>query len=373
MISLKHAGSSAAAGLPATADRSPASGSASAAAPPGQAATPGRAALPGQAAESGQAALSVHYAALAPDLPLPPDVLAAVVFGDSRSHLSDPRCIRVRLPAIGGCGVAELWRAAGRVETGRDGPIRFAAGAEHLVGILELDERHHGGLAAAAEQAYSAVRRFQSQSEYPHLLRVWNYFDGINRGWADEERYKQFCVGRAAGLGPHHTHRYPAATAIGRRDGTPTLQIFWLAARTPGAPLENPRQTSAYHYPRQYGPASPSFSRAMLVSQRLLMISGTASIVGHASRHAGSLLSQIDETLANLESVLERATSVQPSIPARWGERSLLKVYLRDAASAARAESHLAERLPQGARCMILEADICRSELLVEIDCIHGL
>ncbi len=349
MISLKHAGSPAAADLPATAGRSSAPGSASAAAP------------------------SIHYAALAPDLPLPPDVLAAVVFGDSHSHLSDPRCIRVRLPAIGGCGVAELWRAAGRVEIGRDGLIRFAADADHLAGILELDERHHGGLAAVAEQAYSAIRRFQHVSGYPNLLRVWNFFDGINQGRADEERYKQFCVGRAAGLGPDRAHRYPAATAIGRRDGTPMLQIYWLASHTPGAALENPRQTSAYHYPRQYGPASPSFSRAMLVSERLLMISGTASIVGHASCHPGSLVSQLDETLANLECVLERAASVQPAIPARWGERSLLKVYLRDGACAASAEAHLAERLPRGVRYMLLEADICRSELLVEIDCVHGL
>ncbi len=110
----------------------------------------------------------------------------------------------------------------------------------------------------------------------------------------------------------------------------------------------------------------------MLVSQRLLMISGTASIVGHASRHPGSLASQIDETLANLESVLASATSVQPALPARRGAQSLLKVYLRDGASAARAAAHLEERLPGGVRYIILEADICRSELLVEIDCVHG-
>ncbi len=319
------------------------------------------------------AAPSMSYATLAPDLPLPSDVLAAVVFGDSHTHPSDPRCLHVRLPAIGGSGIAELWRATGRVETGSDGPIRFATDAEHLAGIIELDERRDAGLAAAAERAYSAIRRFQSSCGFPHLLRIWNYFDGINQGRADEERYKQFCIGRAAGLAAHHAHRYPAATAIGRRDGAPTLQIYWLAARTPGAPLENPRQVSAYHYPRRYGPASPSFSRAMLVSQRLLMISGTASIVGHSSRHSGSLTSQIDETLANLESLLERATSAHPAIPARWGEQSLLKVYLRDGASAARVEAHLAERLPSSVRYMILEADICRSELLVEIDCVHGL
>ncbi len=315
---------------------------------------------------------SVDYAVLAADSPLPPDVLLAVVFGDSAARRADPRYLPVRLPALGSGCAAELWRAAGRVATGCEGPIRFAADAEHLAGIIELDERRHGGIAAAAERAYSAISRFHRASGYRHLLRAWNYFDGINQGRADEERYKQFCVGRAAGLGAHRGRRYPAATAIGRRDGAPTLQIYWLAGRTPGAPLENPRQLSAFRYPRRYGPAAPSFSRAMLVSERLLMISGTASIVGHASRHPGSLAEQIDETLVNLESVLERATSVQPGIPARWGERSLLKVYLRDGTSAARVQAQLAERLPRGVRYLILEADLCRSELLVEIDCVHG-
>ncbi|MGH8148495.1 MAG: hypothetical protein ACRETB_00760 [Steroidobacteraceae bacterium] len=171
------------------------------------------------------------YAALAAGTALPDDVLAAVVFGDAYPHLSDPRCIRVGLPAIGGWGAAELWRAVSRVATGSCGPIRFAADAVRLAGVIELDERDHGGLAAAARAAYAAISRFQQRSAHPHVLRVWNYFDRINHGGADEERYKQFCAGRAAGLGPHLGQRYPAATAIGRRDGAPTLQVYWLAGR----------------------------------------------------------------------------------------------------------------------------------------------
>lgn len=367
MTSFKHAGPTGAVGAVAAA-RPAAAVAAAADSGPAAAPRPNMTATP-----------SVEYLPLAPDGRLPRDVLAAIVFGDAGSPLADPRCIHVRLPVLAGCGAAELWRAGGHVETGCEGPIRFAADAEHLAAVIELDERHHGGIAAAAEHAYSSIRRFQSRSSHPHLLRVWNYLDDINQGRADEERYKQFCAGRAAGLrdprglGAHGGQRYPAATAVGRRNGSPILQICWLASRTPGVPLENPRQLSAYHYPRQYGPASPSFSRAMLVSPRLLMISGTASIVGHASRHDGSLESQIDETLANLESVLTRATVVQPAIPTRFGERTLLKVYLRDRSSAARAEAQLVGRLPHGVRYMILEADICRSELLVEIDCIHGL
>src|SRR3546814_12468443 len=56
----------------------------------------------------------------------------------------------------------------------------------------------------------------------------------------------------------------PAATAIGRCDDARVVQVYWLAARTPGMPVENPRQVSAYRYPRQYGPQQPSFARAML-------------------------------------------------------------------------------------------------------------
>lgn len=320
---------------------------------------------------TGPAAL-FEYASLAADSALPAGVLAAVVFGDSYSHLSDPRCIRVSLPVLRSGAPAEIWRAHGHVETGGAGPIRFAADAERLAGVIELDERDHGGLAPAARAAYAALVRFQAASSHPHVLRVWNCFDGINRGDADAERYKQFCAGRAAGLGGQPAQRYPAATAVGRRDGAPLLQVYWLAGRSPGSPLENPRQMSAYHYPRQYGPAAPTFSRAMLLSERVLMVSGTASIVGHSSRHPGSLASQIDETLANLGSMLARAAALEPAMSRDWGAHTLLKVYLRRRAAAAEAAAQLAARLPHTVRYVILEADICRSELLVEIDCIHG-
>ncbi len=313
----------------------------------------------------------VDYTTLAPESTLPRDVLAAVVFGDSTRAPSDPRCVRVGLTPLEGASTVELWRASGRVETGREGLIRFAVDADHLAGSLELDEREEGGLAAAAERAYAALRHFQSGSAHPHLLRAWNYFDAINRGSSDDERYKQFCLGRARGLAPWSASRFPAASAVGRRDGEPKLQVFFLAGRARGVPLENPRQLSAYHYPRRYGPAAPTFARAMLAGPRLLLISGTASIVGHASRHAGSLIAQIDESLANLQSMLAHAAAANPSISPRWGERTLLKVYLRDGAAAGEAAAHLAGRLPPGVRCLTLEADICRSELLVEIECVH--
>ncbi|MGH8260627.1 MAG: pteridine-dependent deoxygenase, partial [Steroidobacteraceae bacterium] len=95
--------------------------------------------------------------------------------------------------------------------------------------------------------------------------------------------------------------------------------------------------------------------------------------VGHASQHPGSLIGQLEETLANLGAVRERAATMQPALPRSWGAGTLLKVYLRDGAAATCAAAHLAARMPPGVRCLTLEADICRPDLLVEIDCVHGL
>jgi len=312
----------------------------------------------------------IEYRALAADESLPADVLAAITFGDVRRH--DARCVRVGLQPLRGAGIVEIWRAAGPVSFGFDGPVRYSADGEFLVGAIEVDERGFLSVAAAAEAAYTAILRFQSSGAYPHLLRMWNYFDSINQGAGDQERYRQFCVGRAAALTAFPSRDLPAATAIGRRDGDPTLQVYFLAGKKAGLPLENPRQLSPYRYPRQYGPAAPSFSRAMLVSDDLVMISGTASIIGHASHHPGDLRGQIEETLANLNSVLQRAAAASAAIPARLDAQSLLKIYLRNAAQADVVEAALGERLPRDVRYLILEADICRGDLLVELDCIHG-
>ena len=112
------------------------------------------------------------------------------------------------------------------------------------------------------DSAYANLSVFVRTRGFPHLLRSWNYLDAITEGEGDAERYRRFCVGRAAGLGEVQIGTLPAATAIGRCDGVRTLQVYWLAARRPGTPVENPRQVSAYRYPRQYGPQSPSFARA---------------------------------------------------------------------------------------------------------------
>lgn len=299
------------------------------------------------------------------------NVLAALVYGAAPPPTNDARVIHVGLATADGGPAVELWRTAGAVKTGVSGPIRFAIQGDFLFGCLEILEQDHGGMPAAAESAYRMLLEFQQRQPQRHLLRVWNHLYAINEGEGDLERYRQFCIGRARGLGGLKPERLPAGTAVGRRDRAGLLQICWLAARRPGRPVGNPRQMHAYQYPRQYGPMPPSFSRAMLLPGDELMGSGTASIVGHESLHGGNLEAQIDETLTNLQELCragDRMTA-HPQRTNRSDAAVAVKVYLRRGETAPAAAARILSGLQGAKSLLLLEADICRRELLVEIEC----
>lgn len=301
------------------------------------------------------------------------DVLAVFGFGQTAPHLDDPRWLRVPLAPYGNAPL-EVWRTHAPVQHGRDQDIQWACNDELLFGAIEVAEQSDD-IRTAAAHAYARMSAHVAARGFPHLLRIWNYLDGITIGEGDAERYREFCVGRARGLGDFRTEWLPAATAIGRSDGERILQVYWLAAKTAGQPVENPRQVSAYHYPRQYGPQPPSFARAMLPptqDQTPLLLSGTAAVVGHASQHEGELLKQIDETFHNFDALLAAARTRQPSLPERFGAGTRLKVYVRDAADLPQVKRALAERLGEQVPYILLHAAICRRELAIEIDGVHG-
>lgn len=306
------------------------------------------------------------------------DTLAVFGFGRSapgRDLLPDPRYLNVPLQPLPGQAQLEVWRTAGPVEHGEQDGLRWASDGELQFGVLELEEPE-AGILPTSEVLYERLTAFWRRSDYPHLLRIWNYFADITQGDGDAERYRQFCVGRVRGLGALDLGALPAATAIGSRERRRVLQVYWLSARQPGAPLENPRQVSAYRYPREYGPQSPSFARALLPQSAPalpLFLSGTAAIVGHASQHADSLKAQLDETLTNLDSVIGAARALRPDLPPHLDASSRLKVYVRDAVDADRIAAQLSARLGDGVPYLMLQADVCRRELSVEIEGMHGV
>lgn len=259
----------------------------------------------------------------------------------------------------------ERWDCASPPARGRLGALRWAAADGVLAFSLRVAQGREP-LEKTAARAYREMLAGLAAAGHPEPLRLWHYLPAINADERDLERYRRFCLGRHEALraaNPGLLRRLPAASALGCARGK-ALLIYGIAAREPGCPIENPRQLPAFRYPRRYGPRPPSFSRAMRSSRLdpVLQISGTAAIAGHASLHPGDAAAQFDETLRNLEAV--RVAGMAARLRG-------LKIYLRDPALQPALCTRLARALP-GVPALWLRADICRGELLLEIDAFAG-
>jgi enamine deaminase RidA (YjgF/YER057c/UK114 family) len=227
-------------------------------------------------------------------------------------------------------------------------------------------------LSRATEIAYREIFAVLTRTEHRHLIRIWNYLPEINRETGGDERYRQFNSARQLAFrksGQATAGTVPAACALGSPAGSP-ISIYFLAARQVPKMIENPRQTSAYHYPPKFGRHSPIFSRACVLNEAAgtsLFVSGTASIVGHETIHQGDVDAQTKETMANINALLDEANRVVGL--ARYSLDGLkFKVYVRRPSDLETIEDALSRFLRPSTPIVYLQADVCREDLLVEIE-----
>jgi len=302
-------------------------------------------------------------------IPSPQAVMGAVSFGTRAPFEVSAPSLCVPLAPAGDDAYVEFWSSALPVQYATELDLNYAHNGVALWGAVTRAVGDEANFENLIEMLYSDVLTRLRAAGYPHLLRMWNYFPGIHTEFAGLDRYQRFCVGRQRAFDQHqirNEREFPAATVIGTHTGDVTL--YFLAARTPGEPCENPRQISAYRYPEQYGPASPAFSRSMLKrwsGVTHLYISGTASIVGHASQHQ-RLNQQVDEILRNLHALVAQASTAS-GIDFCLQKRAQLKVYVRDINDVAALCAQLHTALPE-TPTLVLVGDICRRDLLVEIE-----
>lgn len=281
----------------------------------------------------------------------------------------------IGMPLLDGAAHIELWTSEQPVVAGRTGPLTFARNRDLLFGCFAADSPNDfSAFEARIQEAYARLLTLIDSEGYPHLLRMWNYFPGIGEREGSVDRYMVFCRGRYQALEAHYgkLNRWlPAASAVGSRHGG--IVIYFLAGRVPGQHRENPRQMSAYYYPPQYGPKSPSFARATLVrgtDRDHLYISGTASIIGHESHHPDDPAAQLEETLANIKALVDSAAVEEGVRFEGFASLSHLKVYIRRSQDFPLIRARLDSLLAKHAQCLYLEAEICRPELLLEIEAV---
>ena len=250
----------------------------------------------------------------------------------------------------------------------------------------KLDEK---GFGAIVESCYATCHQLLlSRGRRP--LRFWNYIPAIGERFDNGlSRYETFNSGRMAVHSEEseraiYATRRVCATGIDVRRSDFALHV--LAADHPATPVDNPRQLSPHRYSRRYGPVPPAFARAARLPAALLslpgvpdaMVSGTASIVGEATRHPADLEAQLTESTLNLASVVEALRGRKP----RWAAGAALsaeatdalahyrsvRLYVRRCEDETRVRDWAGSHFPRVDAAELVGADLCRPDLLVEIE-----
>jgi enamine deaminase RidA (YjgF/YER057c/UK114 family) len=263
----------------------------------------------------------------------------------------------VHFMAVGG---VEVHRMA--VEGGGSAAMFESGGARHcFLGGLRPSNL---GLprAAQAVRLYEQLERALEQAgmDLSHLARTWFFLDDI-LCW-----YGEFNEVRNKVYSPAQLVRsiVPASTGIGARNpfGAALVGGAWAvrttAAASPPRVLASPLQCGASIY-------GSCFSRAVELNRpglRHLLISGTASIDPQGrSAHAGDAARQIELTMRVVEEILR---SEQMS----FADVTRGTAYLKSARDASLFSEWCAARGLTRTPILATRADICRDELLFELE-----
>jgi chorismatase len=265
-------------------------------------------------------------------------------------------------------GFTERWTTDAPVEHGLDDGIVYAHDGETLFCAGRIAPS--ASYTRATRKAYLSALGLASFLGYSQLFRMWNFIEKINQDNVEGlEIYRDFCRGRAEAFERFGVREngLPAATGIGSLGGG--IGFYFLATRGGRARhIENSRQISAYHYPPVHGPRSPSFARGTYLDEQLF-VSGTASILGHETVHAGDLRAQAETTFANIEHLISAENLAAHGIDRGYALSDLnhIKVYVRHTEDVALVRELCLQRFPY-ARMAFLNVAICRSDLLLEIE-----
>lgn len=299
--------------------------------------------------------------------------LAIIDFAE-KSQSSGEKQLTVGTPDLSESGLLEVWRTDVEPETGQLGDIHFRHTPSLIFGQI-LIVNNSRSIEAITQDIYQQINHLQHDLGYSKMIRIWNYLPRIIQHDDGMERYQSFCVGRHQAIDTSRgfESHLPAATAVGTHDDN--VLVYFVAAREDGIQIENPKQVSAFDYPARYAPKSPAFSRAIVKQwgqSKHLYISGTASILGHETRHKNKLLEQLDESLNNINVLVAEANTKADLDIHDASQLTAIKIYLLDADNADAVLSHVRKRLGNTIEILILSADICREDLMLEIEGVYS-
>jgi enamine deaminase RidA (YjgF/YER057c/UK114 family) len=152
---------------------------------------------------------------------------------------------------------------------------------------------------------------------------------------------------------------FPDATGIDIKSNE--VIVCFLAGKEKPINLHNPNQIKPVDYSKKYGKLPPLFARATKI-EKSIYISGTASIVGENIIGVGDIKKQVDITFDNLNIMLIKA-----KYDKNIGDKTAI-IYFRFEKDKEFIIKRFKEEFPEFQKIIVIETNICRSDLDVEIE-----
>ncbi len=232
-----------------------------------------------------------------------------------------------------------------------------------------------------AENAFSAIDSILQETRFntSDIIRQWNYIEAILGFDTNQQRYQEFNDVRTTFYKDAFSKKgYPAATGIGMKNGGVIIEFIAVkSSKAITCPVDNPEQISAHHYSnevligaRDKPKTTPKFERARYFqyeNKKMIFISGTASIHGEKTVGIDNAAKQTEITINNIKQLYSGKAFRQLPAPKMRAQYGHARVYVKklDDFNAIKTvfEKHYG-KLP----VVFIIADICRDDLLVEIE-----
>ncbi len=266
------------------------------------------------------------------------------------------------------------------VKAGNDVAVLFSQnGSEVLIGNIQSNKRL--GCKTHSEKAFNTLNKLFQKLSFPvnSIVRQWNYLEDIVGLDGEDQTYQEINNVRSMFYGNSvEKTGYPAATGIGMNRGG--LIIEFLAVKSDElvtSPVDNPEQISAHRYSENVLvgeecilKTTPKFERARffeMFNKKLIFISGTASITGEKTIGIGDPVKQTEITINNIQQLYSDKSLQNISdekLQFRFGHARVYVKYREDYPA---IKTVFESRFGNQPVVYIL-ADICRKDLLVEIE-----
>lgn len=227
----------------------------------------------------------------------------------------------------------------------------------------------HEGIYSQGKHVFDTLDKILKKEGFTtdSIVRQWNYIEKItafdNKG---NQHYQMFNNSRTEYYSPvAWNNGYPSATGIGTLAGGVIIDIDAAVIDESSfsvIPIDNRLQVAAHAYSEtvlenaETGLTTPKFERAKRLDdgiKSLVYVSGTAAIRGEDSI-CDDVEEQLEVTLENIGELIVKASI------------KMLRVYLKHSEDFIRVYAKIPNY--DGASISYLLADVCRDELLIEIE-----